>query len=328
MSQIMDVSSKMGPWMLGGWVLTDRGCPKCQVPLMRSPNGQTPVVHFCVSCDGNPSQAPAQSSGHRRSSQILSETTASTHRSASRTSTLPTDLPSDTDSPLLQPIDTDTILHRRQQSDRASAEIGNRLLKGWAMLADECPGADCYGVPLVRPPKPGGGRDPRKECVICGSVYVDEQNLGDLNHSTTQPYANPTEERADRNKGADNLNLLNSAHPKSSFAAPPAAIQHTNTASNITPSTQRNSRPQGLPSTHLFTQAGNSIDLSSVSALESTERALQASLEALANRLNLSVTSEATFDPRFIGDLAEAIQKVTAALTSVRLARQSERPVA
>ena len=66
------------------------------------------------------------------------------------------------DSPLLQPVDTDTILRRRQQSDRASIEIGNRLLKGWAMLADECPGADCYGVPLVRPPKPGGGRDPRK----------------------------------------------------------------------------------------------------------------------------------------------------------------------
>ena len=59
-------------------------------------------------------------------------------------------------------IDTDTILRRRQQSDRASAEIGNRLLKGWAMLADECQNPDCYGVPLVRPPKPGGGKDPRK----------------------------------------------------------------------------------------------------------------------------------------------------------------------
>lgn len=32
---------------------------------------------------------------------------------------------------------------------------------GWAMLADECPNVDCYGVPLVRPPR-AGGRDPRK----------------------------------------------------------------------------------------------------------------------------------------------------------------------
>lgn len=131
---------------------------------MRSPNGQTPVVHFCVSCDGDPSQAPAQSSGQRRSSQISSTTTVeSTHLSASRASSPPTDIPSDIDSPLLQPvIDTEVILRRRQQSDRASAEIGNRLLKGWAMLADECPGPECYGVPLVRPPKAGGGKDPRK----------------------------------------------------------------------------------------------------------------------------------------------------------------------
>lgn len=36
------------------------------------------------------------------------------------------------------------------------------MLKGWAMLADECPGSDCYGIPLVRPPKAGGSIDPRK----------------------------------------------------------------------------------------------------------------------------------------------------------------------
>lgn len=127
---------------------------------MRSPNGQTPVVHFCVSCDGDPSQSPAQSSAQRSPSNA---TTVSTRRSASRASTPLTDLPSDMDSPPLHPIvDMDMILRRRQQSDRASSEIGNRLLKGWAMLADECPNAECYGVPLVRPPKPGGGKDFKK----------------------------------------------------------------------------------------------------------------------------------------------------------------------
>ena len=64
-----------------------------------------------------------------------------------------------------------------------------------------------------------------------------------------------------------------------------------------------------------------------MSALESAERALQASLQALADGLNLSVTSGTTLDHRFVGDLAEAIQKVTTALASVRLARQSERLV-
>ena len=130
---------------------------------MRSPNGQTPVVHFCVSCDGDPSQGPARSPAQRSSSQISNATIMSTHRSISRASTPLTDPPSDMESPLLQPIvDTEMILRRRQQSDRASTEIGNRLLKGWAMLADECPNGECYGVPLVRPPKPGGGKDPRK----------------------------------------------------------------------------------------------------------------------------------------------------------------------
>lgn len=64
-----------------------------------------------------------------------------------------------------------------------------------------------------------------------------------------------------------------------------------------------------------------------MSALESAEQALQAGLQALTDRLNLSVASGATLDPRFVGDLAEAIQKATTALISVRMACQSERPI-
>lgn len=30
------------------------------------------------------------------------------------------------------------------------------------MLADECPNTQCYGIPLVRPPKSGAEKDPRK----------------------------------------------------------------------------------------------------------------------------------------------------------------------
>ena len=86
--------------------------------------------------------------------------------------------------------DTEEIRRRREQSDRASREIGIRLLQGWAMLANECPGPACYGVPLVRPPKAGSDKDPRKvrlaqynwlsmsyheqECVICGTSYISE----------------------------------------------------------------------------------------------------------------------------------------------------------
>lgn len=37
------------------------------------------------------------------------------------------------------------------------------------MLAEECPNEYCYGVPLVRPPKAGGGKDPRK---VTGSLVI------------------------------------------------------------------------------------------------------------------------------------------------------------
>lgn len=53
-------------------------------------------------------------------------------------------------------------MSRRAQSDKASTEIGNRMLRGWAMLAEECPNEYCYGIPLVRPPKSGTEKNTRK----------------------------------------------------------------------------------------------------------------------------------------------------------------------
>jgi hypothetical protein len=87
----------------------------------------------------------------------------STHYS--RSSTPPTEESHDLSSPTFAlPEETEESIRRRQQSDFASAEIGNRLLKGWAMLADECPRSTCYGIPLVRPPKSGRDKDPPKVC--------------------------------------------------------------------------------------------------------------------------------------------------------------------
>jgi len=196
------------------------------------------------------------------------------------------------------------------------------------MLADECPNAECYGVPLVRPPKPGGGKDPRKECFICGSVYVDEENLGDLDHSIIQPRASAT--GVDKDKDVQSLDISNPIKLKNNFTSRAAAIHLTNATSTNLPPTRGDSRPQGSPSADSFTQGPDTRDLpgtSAMLALESAERALQAGLQALTDRLNLSVASGATLDPRFVGDLAEAIQKVTTALISVRMARQSERPI-
>jgi len=47
-------------------------------------------------------------------------------------------------------------------------------LKGWAMLADECSNPGCFGVPLVRPPRPSADGLVQKECVACKTLYLED----------------------------------------------------------------------------------------------------------------------------------------------------------
>lgn len=137
---------------------------------MRSPT--SPVSSFCANCDATPTTAASSSRPNlvertnTEGSQVYEQSSLSSSASSSRhsrSSTPLTEVSSTLSSPTFAPpIDTEEILRRRQQSDTASAEIGRRMLKGWAMLADECPNNACYGIPLVRPPKAGGEKDPRK----------------------------------------------------------------------------------------------------------------------------------------------------------------------
>lgn len=53
-------------------------------------------------------------------------------------------------------------LRRRQQSDLASQRIAQKMLQGFAMLGEECLNDECFGVPLIRPPRRDGTKDPRK----------------------------------------------------------------------------------------------------------------------------------------------------------------------
>jgi uncharacterized Zn finger protein (UPF0148 family) len=168
MSRVLDVPPELGQLMLQGWVLTDHICTNCnKLPKLRSPNRGGPTIEKCVNCDANKlTGVPAKltNNTNRQSvTSLTSEPGSALSLSMSGRSTPPTEVSSTLSSPTFAvPVDTEEILRGRQQSDRASTEIGNRLLKGWAMLADECPGETCFGVPLVRPPKPGGGKDPRK----------------------------------------------------------------------------------------------------------------------------------------------------------------------
>lgn len=140
--------------MVSPQVLTDRICKKCsKVPLMRSPTDSS--VYWCANCDDNSGQTASVASNSATSS-------LDSDSHISRASTPLTEMSSALSSPTFAPVDTEEVMRRRQQSDMASTEIGKRLLKGWAMLADECPNPTCYGIPLVRPPKAGGEKDLRK----------------------------------------------------------------------------------------------------------------------------------------------------------------------
>lgn len=57
---------------------------------------------------------------------------------------------------------------RREQSNRASQLIGQKLLQQWTLVNDVCPNDTCFAVPLVR------DQQQRLYCVICEQTYMTE----------------------------------------------------------------------------------------------------------------------------------------------------------
>ncbi|RDX53102.1 hypothetical protein OH76DRAFT_1454011 [Lentinus brumalis] len=311
MATVIDVSSNLGEYMLKGWVLTDRICTKCsKVPLMRSPPSSAVQIHFCVNCDPAPSTGASANAASAQSSRIAaapkpsvpqdvhSISSTSNSSAMSRSSTPPTEVSHAPSSPPLVPLmDTAELMRRRHQSDTASTEIGKRMLKGWAMLADECPNVDCYGIPLVRPPKRGCALDPRKECVICGIVYVDGTDAF----------------------GQDGLVPMHPSPPSAAThrAAIPDSVAPASTSSAFLDKGKERAYPE--PSAQPA-----ALPISSTSsALEASARSLELSLVVLSERLD-AYTSAPFIDPTAIGQTADVISKVSQALTQVKQLLRSE----
>ncbi|KAI0069073.1 hypothetical protein BV25DRAFT_1874571 [Artomyces pyxidatus] len=330
MSTVIDVSNKLGEYLLQGWVLTDKTCSTegCRrVPLMRSPDGTTPVTWFCPTCESTSgpldsnSIAEPPSQPHAPSSLSM---TSSTHYS--RPSTPATEVSSTLSSPTFAlPAETEESLRRRQQSDQASSEIGKRLLKGWAMLADECPSSSCYGIPLVRPPKAGGARDPRKECVVCGTVYIDQKDAQGFERlvpwassSSQQHAANPSissgvSGTTSVNKGKaverDNTPMV------AASALPP--VQSPPTSNSLRPalaltSVSQYARPQDSNS-----KSTNTEPPPPKGALTNSVQALEATLNTLSRRMT-SLSGQSILDPTMVGQTADAMSKVVQALQLIK----------
>ncbi|KAH7916187.1 hypothetical protein BJ138DRAFT_1140362 [Hygrophoropsis aurantiaca] len=316
MSRVIDVSEKLGEYMLKGWVLTDNICPKTECrgcPLMRSPPGKPPVTFFCVACEGDPTPSEISAAQTTQSSS-----TESSNSAESRPSTPPTELSSTLSSPTFAlPVETEEMTRRREQSDLASSEIGKRLLKGWAMLGEECPNTRCYGVPLVRPPKAGGEKDPRKECVVCRTVYTTESDSQGWQRLT--PIAPIDFESSLRRENA------------------PSASTSTTLGQNATPRDKGKSVDRGdhmqtpLPLVPTPSQlkvvipnATQAPDLktpqqsSSTEMLDSSVQALEQALRVLSQKLTLLCSNPVTVEASSIASVAEGISKVTQALSQVR----------
>lgn len=206
----------------------------------------------------------------------MSATSATTSRS-SRAST-PITEDSRAPSPDFRlPPDTPEMIARRETTDRASAEIGRRLLQGWAMLGDECQNESCYGTPLMRPPptSAGAGKNPRKECVVCGSVYISERSAAAtqpapvLPPELVQPPAIPVDKTTKRETA-------------------PVSIEHPETALNST-----------------------------IPALRTTTESLSIALTRMAEHMTSLSAVGLSLDVRAIGETADAIAKVAEALGKV-----------
>jgi uncharacterized Zn finger protein (UPF0148 family) len=180
-------------------------CAKCVFPQASIAQCRSHMLRFELRCDGSPdakSEPLLQPLNGSNESLPTSQSSASLRsRLESGLSTPPTPnstLPAD---PPFPAFDLATLQARRQQSDRASQEIGQLLLKGWMLLGDECPNASCHGIPLMKRPTPrpsqkedgsqeskhpGIPRDPRKFCVICHQNFVGERELAEFNAATAE----------------------------------------------------------------------------------------------------------------------------------------------
>lgn len=142
--------------MLKGWTLTDLHCDQCRsTPLMREPASQAaasgrPPTQFCAQCDGRPDDFPEPAVEQTPALTPESQTTPPQHHAATH----------------------------RADPDAAADAISELLLKGYSLLGTNCPDPDCAGIPLVgHPRRKDGSRDPRRECVSCGTRYIDEKDV-------------------------------------------------------------------------------------------------------------------------------------------------------
>eukprot|EP00613_Pedinella_sp_CCMP2098_P067127 CAMPEP_0171989848 /NCGR_PEP_ID=MMETSP0993-20121228/276622_1 /TAXON_ID=483369 /ORGANISM="non described non described, Strain CCMP2098" /LENGTH=554 /DNA_ID=CAMNT_0012642845 /DNA_START=72 /DNA_END=1736 /DNA_ORIENTATION=- len=165
-------SAKMGELMLAGWAMLAESCPNKGCPSMPLMRKRGAAQGLCVLCD--PTFTKSESAGDKGSGvSAAAAPAAAAALSSSQSTSL---LESET---LLSPTRTSKILAAapkplsdtdwQKKRNAVSAKMGEKLLAGWAMLADACPHPSCRGTPLMR--KKGAAA---KVCVCCDDVVRGE----------------------------------------------------------------------------------------------------------------------------------------------------------
>lgn len=190
-----DPINELSQKMLAGWTLLAESCSLgCNVPLVENKK-QHKIV--CVSCDRQFQREGSDVTPIPQESiapiVVNAEPTDNTPKA---TTNEPMDVfdgddYEDDDDDYTPPTDEEQAKHeeRRKRNEKASVEIGVKLLAGWTMLDLHCPNPSCRTV-LMR------DKQHQKWCLACGTMVVTQEEFDAAKHvsllSTSTPTSTPS----------------------------------------------------------------------------------------------------------------------------------------
>lgn len=172
------------------------------------------------------------------------------------------------------------------------------------MLADECPNSSCYGIPLVRPPQPGDEKSTKRECVACGTLYIDDgHGLVATNSGVNAPAINLAA-RDDIDPGSSSRSEEKQPMSYSSLISSP---KHKD--SNSTTSPKLDFQSQRV-----------------YASLDSAAASLGVSLRSLSKRLAVQSSNADGMDVISIGTTADTMGKVLSVMERINNLRSASEP--
>jgi len=167
-----DPINELSQKMLAGWTLLAESCSLgCNVPLVENKK-QNKIV--CVSCDRQFKRDPNEGNDIKPLAEEVSYVTINNGESGHNNKEM-WDEEADYEG-YSNPSDEELIKQeRRRRNDKASVDIGVKLLAGWTMLDLHCPNPSCRTV-LMK------DKQNQKWCLSCGTMVVTQEEFDGTKH--------------------------------------------------------------------------------------------------------------------------------------------------